>query len=291
MIELLRSPWGEHFESLIGEVSDSLVIACPYVGRQPCEALLEVASQTGAAKSASLLLLTDLSRDVILSGASDLSAICDLSLGFQSAEVRFLPNVHAKVYVADEKAAIVTSANMTASGLWRNFEYGLQVRDPHLVAQIRRDVVDYAELGTSIGEERLRFLSRLSQELNEVRRHADASVKRDLRSRFRKRLREFENEIIRARAAGRTPHAIFADAILYLLAKGPMTTAELHPLIRSIHPDLCDDSTDRVIDGRHFGKKWKHAVRTAQQHLKRKGRIALHDGVWCLTDHNANDAP
>jgi hypothetical protein len=69
-------------------------------------------------------------------------------------------------------------------------------------------------------------------------------------------------------------HAIFSDTILYLLKKnGPLTTAELHPLIQSIHPDICDDSIDRVINGQHFGKKWKHQVRSVQQLLKRQGLI------------------
>ena len=48
--------------------------------------------------------------------------------------------------------------------------------------------------------------------------------------------------------------------------------------VAAIHPDLCDDSVDRVINGIHFGKKWKHAVRTAQQSLKNKGTIVL-EGV------------
>jgi len=61
-----------------------------------------------------------------------------------------------------------------------------------------------------------------------------------------------------------------------------MSTDELNPLIQKIHPDLCDDSVDRVIDGRHFGKKWKHAVRTAQQYLKRTGQIELREGLWHL---------
>ncbi|MFQ6007779.1 MAG: hypothetical protein ACE5K8_02400, partial [Candidatus Zixiibacteriota bacterium] len=75
---------------------------------------------------------------------------------------------------------------------------------------------------------------------------------------FDKILHRAHGEVLRARAAGRAPHAIFAEAILYLLRIGPATTEELHAKIQAIHPDLCDDSIDRVIDGRHFGKKWKH---------------------------------
>jgi hypothetical protein len=52
--------------------------------------------------------------------------------------------------------------------------------------------------------------------------------------------------------------------------------------VQAIHPDLCDDSIDRVIDGEHFGKKWKHQVRSAQSYLKRIGSVQLRDGKWRL---------
>jgi len=39
---------------------------------------------------------------------------------------------------------------------------------------------------------------------------------------------------------------------------------------------------DRVIEGRHFGKRWKHQVRSAQQHLKAAGLVELVEGRWCL---------
>lgn len=57
---------------------------------------------------------------------------------------------------------------------------------------------------------------------------------------------------------------------------------ELHPLIQRLQPDLCDDSIDRVIEGVHFGKKWKHHVRSAQQFLKRQGRIRYDGARWHL---------
>lgn len=41
---------------------------------------------------------------------------------------------------------------------------------------------------------------------------------------------------------------------------------------------------DRVIDGKRFGKKWKHAVRTAQQKLKRDGLVHLAEDQWQLVD-------
>lgn len=78
-------------------------------------------------------------------------------------------------------------------------------------------------------------------------------------------------------------HAVFVKTIMFLLEKhGPLSTEQLHPLIEQIHPDLCDNTVDRVIDGKSFGKKWKHAVRTAQQHLKKQQLIALVGDKWQL---------
>ena len=65
-----------------------------------------------------------------------------------------------------------------------------------------------------------------------------------------------------------------------LNSHGPLTTKELHPLVKKIHPDLCDDTIDRIIDGKNYGKKWWHAVRTSQQKLQKKGLIQLSNGKW-----------
>jgi phosphatidylserine/phosphatidylglycerophosphate/cardiolipin synthase-like enzyme len=139
-----------------------------------------------------MLLLTDLSRDTLLSGATDASAICDLAEQFPQIEIRFLPSIHAKVYVADDKLAIVTSANMTAGGLSRNLEYGVKVDEEDLVRKIKRDVSDYAGLGTRIETSKLKFLSEISSELKSIRAMAEKSIKSRLRSEFGRRLRSFD---------------------------------------------------------------------------------------------------
>ncbi len=282
MIEFLRSPWDEAFDCLVKKAHSSLVVSAPYIGKGPCSRIIDTKARTAETEQLRILLLTDLSRNTLLSGATDASAICDMADAFPHMEIRFLPSIHAKVYVADEAVAIVTSANMTDSGLLRNFEYGVKVDDKDIVSRIKHDVTEYAALGTRIDHPKLEFLSRISSELNGIRTKAERSIRRRLRSEFENRLRTFDDEIIRVRAAGRAAHAIFADAIVYLLARQPMSTTELHPLIQRIHPDLCDDSVDRVIDGKHFGKKWKHAVRTAQQHLKRRRHIEVREGLWYL---------
>jgi hypothetical protein len=281
--ELLPSPWAERFDSLVESACTSLVLCSPYIGRGPCE---RIARRSAAAGRPALRVsvLTELSSGNILSGATDVAALAAILECSESTEVRFLPSLHAKVYIADETSAVVTSANMTDSGLSRNLEYGVLFRDRGTVREIRADVLRYARLGSPARLSELQALARDAEELVPLQRRAERSARAALRRELARRRRAMETGILRARVAGRSAHAIFADAVLHLLQKGPMATDQIHHAIQRIHPDLCDDTVDRVIDGQHFGKKWKHAVRTAQAHLKKRGEIRLDGDTWRRTE-------
>jgi hypothetical protein len=234
------------------------------------------------ASQAHVFLVTDLSIQNILSCATDIDAILSLQTSLPQATVRFLPSLHAKIYIADTVQAVVTSSNLTDNGFERNFEYGVLFDEKSVVAQIREDVLSYSALGSEIGSEQLRRLSTAASGLRDVGRDMERSIRRHLRQEYTRRLAIADEEFLRARTAGRTAHAIFADAIVHLLSIAPMATPQLNRRIQKIHPDLCDDSIDRVIDGQHFGKKWKHGVRTAQVYLRRAGRIKLAEKLWQL---------
>jgi hypothetical protein len=123
----------------------------------------------------------------------------------------------------------------------------------------------------------------LEEELRELKilfRKAQQGIRAQAQRAFKAKLEATHVRLLRQRVHGRTTHAIFSEAILFLLAKGPLPTSELHPLIQGLHPDICDDSIDRIIDGEHFGKKWKHYVRNAQQSLKQQGRIRYDGERW-----------
>jgi hypothetical protein len=98
---------------------------------------------------------------------------------------------------------------------------------------------------------------------------------------FEQAFRQAEDELVAFRLAGGPITTVFEKTVMYLLrTHGPLSTQQIHPMIKAIHPDLCDDSIDRVINGQHFGKKWKHAVRRAQSHLRDSGEIELVQGLW-----------
>jgi hypothetical protein len=178
--------------------------------------------------------------------------------------------------------AIVTSGNLTEPGLRGNVEYGVALEEENIVKEVRSDFESYASLGAKVSIDDVAELSAEMEELKDLYQRAERSIRDAARRAFSKKLESTNFKLLRHRAKGKTTHAIFSDTIRFLLAKGPLRTEEMHPVIQLLHPDLCDDSVERVIDGVHFGKKWKHYVRNAQQHLKRQGEIHFEGGQWHL---------
>lgn len=283
-MRLLRSPWTERFEALIENAVEDLVISSPFVSRSACERLVCCIDRKGRRKSLRLTLVTNLSLDNLVSGVTNAAAIAEVARQVPGTMIRFIPSLHAKVYIADTTLAVVTSANMTEGGLFRNVEYGIELDDPIAVSAVRKDVVEFAALGPIIHLDALSDLAHAASLVAVQKAVIEENSAIEFRHKLRELMESASESVIIARSAGRSLSAIIQDTIVYLLARGPLTTSEIHSRVQQIHPDLCDDSVDRVIDGRSFGKRWKHSVRTAQSHLKEKNVAVLKDGRWYLAD-------
>lgn len=218
-------------------------------------------------------------------GSLDLSAVEQLLQVAPKSALWHVPRFHAKVYVADGARAIVTSGNLTGGAFYGNVECGLLVDDPLALEAIEGLFQDCRATGAAVGQVQLANYAAVASKARERYARQLKTTDSRLRRAFRRALLVAEDELIRLRLAGGPIHAVFALTIEHLLRKhGPLPTARLHEFISRLHPDLCDDTIDRVIDGKRFGKKWKHAVRTAQQHLKRTGVISYTDRLWDLSD-------
>jgi hypothetical protein len=276
-IELYSSPWRSSFERFLKGVHTDLLIATPFIKKSEANWVCSFV----AGRSIHLSVLTDVRSDSFLNGSLDMDALKIFSHAADS-KVIALPGLHAKVYVRDKDFAIITSANLTPSGLQSNYEYGVGLSDPQIVYQIREDLEAYGRVGSPMTQELISELVTVSEDLieeyNEVQRSARASI----RKRFNQKLRKARIEFLRAQVGDRSAHALFSDAILYVLSKGSLKTTELHPRIQQLLPELCDDSVELIINGQRFGKRWKHAVRNAQQFLKRQGIIGFDGSRWSL---------
>lgn len=282
--DLIARGWTTRLTKLIAAAREDLVICSPYIGRTGTD-LVCTHLPSSLRNSGRLRFLTDLSPLNVVQRSTDPAALTAVLESLPGAAIRHLPRLHAKVYIADSRMAIIGSANLTAGGLFQNHEYGVEVSDSALVQRIREDIVGYSELGATVAYDVLVRYSAIAEELRQFDAQQRSSASAIIRRHFQQTVRRAEDELVRARLSGGAVHTVFERTIEFLLRReGPLSTQQLHPMIAAIHPDLCDHTVDRVIDGKHYGKKWKHAVRTAQQHLKKRAIIREHGGVWQLTE-------
>lgn len=279
-MQLLTSPWLESFELFARSIKRSALLVSPFIGSMPLQILSSILPRD---RLAQIEILTNLSVANLVEGSTSARAIADFCHWLPGTKVRHLPGLHAKVYIADERQAIVTSANLTEGGVRRNYEYGIALTEPALVASISRDLRCYGDLGVAISLAHLDQLARISEDLQSRRAQLVESATRTLRHEFQSRVEAATETLRELRARpGESTNSIFARTILHLLRRSPLMTREIHPLVQSIHPDLCDDTIDRIINGVRFGKRWKHMVRNAQQTLKEQGLISFDGRRWHL---------
>jgi len=211
--------------------------------------------------------------------------LLELHRQFGHVEVSSVGRLHAKVYLRDDDAAIITSANLTSGGLLNNFEYGVLINEKGVVSAIKDDMSKYFSLGNVCDRDLLEKVENSAKELAKTRRKVNAAVTApELTRLLRKGTDKLDVQLLENRVkGGKTIHAIFCDTILYVLEReGPLDTKTLEFFIQSILPDICNDSIYRVIHGENVGRKWKHQVRSSQSTLKDKGIIYLKNRKWYL---------
>ncbi|GMU41005.1 MAG: hypothetical protein AMXMBFR23_18710 [Chloroflexota bacterium] len=266
-VELLQRGWGRHLAATVAAAQESVIIASPFI-REPSARWLA----THLADSVSVSVLTDIRADSIGSGSLDVSALTFLSRE-RGATITTLRGMHAKVIVADNHAAVITSGNLTPSGIDRNFEYGVRLTDPVTVRQARDDLERYSTLGVPLDTEALGKAATIADRLRAEHAEVVRGQPSDSERRLREVIRQADRQFMAAQVGSRSATRFFRDALAVALDEGPKTTAELAPIVQSLIPDFCDDTEELVINGQHFGKAWKHRLRNAQQAMKRAGEV------------------
>ena len=251
MMKAIPSPWSETFENFVRSVRDCAIIVSPFITAHP---LQKIASLLDAGNRPRISLLTNLAVDSLLQGTVDGKAIAEFCREIPTATIRHLPGLHAKAYVADEHMAIITSGNLTSGSLYRNYEYGIQISDPELVRRIALDLQEYGSLGASVSLDDMDRIADVAATLRDKHSRRLDSARMNLRQEFENQLESVRESLMQLRGkSGESTNAIFGRTIRYLLKSKPLTTREMHPLIQNIHPDLCDDQIDRIINGIQFG--------------------------------------
>lgn len=277
---MLTRGWRDDLAGVAGAARRSLLVAAPYIKDE------EAAWLCGQLRpGVAVLTLANIDTDAVSSAALDVAALGRLAEASPDSRVVALPSLHAKVYIADEAAAIVTSGNLTRSALDRNIECGVLLDEPDPVRTLRAEMQSFTRLGSELDAEALRDLAPIEAELRRTRAGAEAAGSPEARREFARVLRQARPAFAGASIGDRTAPAMFADAVRFVLARGPRATPQLNEEVRALLPDLCDDNEDLIIKGERYGSSaWKRRVRHAQLHLRRRGEVSYDRAtrLWSL---------
>lgn len=277
---LLGPAWRDDLASTIRKAQQSVLLAVPFL---KYDVAIWLWQQVPA--GVQLTVLTRIRTDAIASAALDITALLHLAEASAENRIFALPNLHAKVFVADGQAAIVTSGNLTESGLDTNIEYGVLLRESRLVATVREHMKSFARLGSRVSCRMLANLVPLEEELRRAYAQSADAVAPAARRQLAKIMIEAKPRLALAQVGNRSANAVFGEAVRFALTDGPKTTTQLGPEVSRLLPDLCDDGEELVINGEGYGKAWKHRLRNAQQHLKRQGVLTYDPAtrLWALS--------
>lgn len=126
------------------------MIVAPFIKLDEARRVTGLLESASSRSTPSVTVLTDFRTDSIVTSALDVEALCLLARSSERTEIVSVPRLHAKVYISDSRAAVVTSGNLTMGGLESNLEYGVQLKDISLVQKVRYDMNAFARLGSPV---------------------------------------------------------------------------------------------------------------------------------------------
>ena len=119
-IRFVEKGWNREFTEALSADASELRIICPFIKAGVIDGLLSW--RPGIVQVITRFNLADFAE-----GVSDIAALQKLLDA--DARVRGVRNLHAKLYLFGASRAIITSANLTASVLNKNHEFGMVADD------------------------------------------------------------------------------------------------------------------------------------------------------------------
>ena len=124
-MRILQTPFKDEFKELINGAKSRLYISSPFIKTNMANMVVDTLK-----KGVECRVLTKFTLHNLRYNSLDIKAVESFSNnGF---EVKSLDNLHAKIFVIDDKA-IVGSSNLTNGGLLSNIEYNILIEDSKVI--------------------------------------------------------------------------------------------------------------------------------------------------------------
>jgi len=156
LIKLLNKPMYDDFLNSISSSKEEIRICSPFIKNDIVNSVFKEMN-----KNCKISFVTNVNLKSLLKKSSDINALHTI---LHNNGVLFnYQRLHAKIYVFDNREAIVTSANLTLSGMKRNFEYGIFTDDKEVVKNIIKDFDSLCtgELSGNIKPEHIDYIQKI----------------------------------------------------------------------------------------------------------------------------------
>ncbi len=131
-LEILNKAHGENFFKCVKKSEVSIKLCSPFVKQNTVDEIYE-----NKKNHTQLSLITNINLMNFYKKSSDISAL--QTINANKGFVYNFQRLHAKIYIFDDQYSIITSANLTTSGLNKNYEYGIYIDEKEIVTKICDD--------------------------------------------------------------------------------------------------------------------------------------------------------
>ena len=158
MITTVITPWEDKFYNMVSECETQIRITSPFIKSNIVTKLYD-----NMKENVKLDVVTSCKLMNFYKRVTDIEALSFILE--KGGRLLNYQNLHSKIYIFDDKKAIITSSNLTKGGLHTNYEYGIELDEQNLVKRIINDFNILAE-DEKTGIVELTELSKINEIIN-----------------------------------------------------------------------------------------------------------------------------
>lgn len=177
-MKLLFPPWQNSIIDLFSRSEHKVIIVSPWIKTNAIKLFLETINKNNLKE---IILFTRFDLKDLQKGISDMEAFEILLNSKLHTTIFCISNLHAKVYIQDDKSMIISSGNLTNAGLATNVEMGILIEDSKLVQQF----LDYFnDLTSNSPELTADILNSFKLELESIKKKIANTKTREISNEF-----------------------------------------------------------------------------------------------------------
>ena len=167
-MKILKTPWEKDFIELIKNSKTNIRATSPYIKENICNKIVDAKN-----KETNFKLITSFKIKHIHNRSLDIAGL--ETLINNNSTVKNITNLHSKIYVFDDKLAVISSSNLTNGGLLKNYEYGILLNEKKIVHEI---IDDFEQLFTDnkTGTITIKNLMVAKEILNELQKTSTTNI-------------------------------------------------------------------------------------------------------------------